>query len=90
MKRKMLVIAFVVSLVFLFANGMVFAKTLKLGTIFPENQPDSKGAVLFKKLVEEQSIGGTQRDVRPNAARGFGNGLLWNQHAGLDQGWGAF
>ena len=70
MKRKLLFIICAVGLVFLFTNSLVFAKTIKLGTIFPENQPDSKGAVLFKKLVEEATGGGIQVKVYPNSQLG--------------------
>ena len=70
MERKLILIACVIGLVFLFTNTMVFAKTFKLGTIFPEDQPDSKGAVLFKKLVEEATGGGIEIKVFPNSQLG--------------------
>lgn len=70
MKRKLILIACIIGLVFLFTNNMVFAKTFKLGTVFPEDQPDSKGAVLFKKLVEEATGGGIKIKVFPNSQLG--------------------
>ncbi len=70
MERKLILIACVIGLVFLFTNNMVFAKTFKLGTVFPEDQPDSKGAVLFKKLVEEATGGEIEIKVFPNSQLG--------------------
>jgi tripartite ATP-independent transporter DctP family solute receptor len=49
---------------------MAFAKTFKLGTIFPEDQPDSRGAVLFKQLVEEATGGDIKINVFPNSQLG--------------------
>ncbi len=70
MKRKLILTACVIGLVVLFTSNIVFAKTFKLGTVFPEDQPDSKGAVLFKKLVEKATGGGIKIKVFPNSQLG--------------------
>jgi len=58
------------SLVLVTGGGPVGARTLKLGTVFAEDQPDTQGAYLFKQLVEEATGGEVEINVFPNSQLG--------------------
>lgn len=69
MRRLLIAVLCSIGLVAVLADGAA-ARTLKLGTVFPEDQPDSRGAVLFKQLVEEASGGELEIEVFPNSQLG--------------------
>jgi len=52
------------------AGGPADARTLKLGTVFAEDQPDTQGAYLFKWLAEEATGGEIEINVFPNSQLG--------------------
>jgi tripartite ATP-independent transporter DctP family solute receptor len=58
MKKEIIIIAtlFVVS-IFLLPGASAAPVTLKMGTSYPQNSPDGKGADLFAKLVSEKTKG---------------------------------
>ncbi len=70
MKRLLAATLCAIGLLLGFGDGIAFGKTFKIGTVFPENQPDSKGAVLFAKLVSEATNGDIQIQVFPNSQLG--------------------
>lgn len=70
MRRFVTVLMCTLVTTLLLADHSAVAKTLKLGTVFPETQPDSRGAMLFKKLVEEASGGKLEVKVFPNSQLG--------------------
>ena len=72
MKRLLGATLCAVGLLLGFGDGIAFGKTFKLGTVFPETQPDSRGAVLFAKLVSEATNGDIQIQVFPNSQLGGG------------------
>lgn len=70
MKRLVTILTALVVPVLVILSVPAAAKTLKLGTVFPEAQPDSRGAVLFKELVEKASGGSLEIKVFPNSQLG--------------------